>query len=226
MISKGNSNYIIECNEKKVLKTPINKSNLKKNILEFENHKKIFNLYFRNKDLFTILYIPKPIKYIPKKGYIMERISGELLELNFKQEKVYYKNTLSLSRLLTKKDERFVNTLMKELGLFISMCNFEEKILTWDCELILNGDRVALIDFDKIGKVVDICANSCYLIYDKKPIELKIEDSFVEDYYPNINTKEYNYFKKGYMKNIKKYNEDKYIKTAKNIFKNYESKFK
>ena len=226
MISKGNSNYIIECNEKKILKTPINKSNLKKNILEFENHKKIFNLYFRNKDLFTILYIPKPIKYIPKKGYIMERISGELLELNFKQEKVYYKNTLSLSRLLTKKDERFVNTLMKELGLFISMCNFEEKILTWDCELILNGNRVALIDFDKIGKVVDICANSCYLIYDKKPIELKIEDSFVEDYYPNINTKEYNYFKKGYMKNIKKYNEKKYMKTAENIFKNYESKFK
>ncbi len=122
----------------------------------------------------------------------MERITGELLELNFKQKEVYYKNTLSLSKLLTKKDEKFVNTLMKELGLFISMCNFEEKILTWDCELILNGDRVAFIDFDKIGKVVDICANSCYLIYDKKPIELKVEDSFVEDYYPNINTIEYN----------------------------------
>ncbi len=68
MISKGNSNYIISCNDKIVLKTPINKMNLKKNLEEFENHNKIYNLYNRNKNLFTILYIPKPIKYIPKKG--------------------------------------------------------------------------------------------------------------------------------------------------------------
>ena len=226
MISKGNSNYIISCNNKKVLKTPINKKNLKKNLEEFENHKKIYNLFIRNNELFTILFVPKPIKYIPKRGYIMERICGDLLELNFKKKKIYYKNTIPVSKLLQIKNKEFVNKLMQELGLFISMCNFEEKILTWDCELILNGDRVALIDFDKIGKVVDICSNSCYLIYDKKPLELKIEDSFIEDYYPNINTNEYNYFKKGYMDDVKKYNEKKYFNTAEKIFKNYENKFK
>ena len=59
MESKGNSNYIINYNENNVLKIPIKKVNLKKNFEEFNNHKRIYDLWLKNNKLFNILYIPE-----------------------------------------------------------------------------------------------------------------------------------------------------------------------
>ena len=198
VIAKGNSNKIINISDNIVLKRPKkkNKKNLEIIRNEFSNHKKIYNLWKKNKKLFSIIWVPKPIKFIDKKGYLMEKILGDKLDIDLKNKKEFYEKSITGFTIMNNLSHDFLKQLLIELGYLIAICNIDGKIVTWDCELILSNNHVAFIDFDKIGHILNFEKNECKISTYQKLF--KIQDSFVENYYPDSEFPFYNYFKNAY----------------------------